>query len=66
MNAWLSLAYPLSVRDPERLGWLRSKMDAVIHLQDTNQPVDFAFAKRLAFTRWLIQSGRLSEGKVQA
>lgn len=62
MNAWLSLEYALSIQDMKRLSWLQSKMAAVVHLADHNEPIDFAYARRLAFTKYLVQSGRLSEG----
>lgn len=65
MNPWLSLDYPLTLREMKRLTWLQSKMAAVIHLAASNQPVDFAYARRLAFIRFLVLTGDLSEGVAQ-
>ncbi len=63
MNAWLSLQYALSVQDLRRLGWLKSRMDAVVMLGENGlADGDHAFARRLAFAKFLADTGRLSEG----
>lgn len=61
-SAWFSLEYSLTVQDLTRLGWLRSRMDAVVLLGERGlADGDHAFARRLAFVKHLATTGRMNE-----
>lgn len=59
--AWDVLIDPLSVVEIQHLGWLRLKIQAACWQDEHDEPIDFAAAKRLAFTKWLATTGRLNE-----
>lgn len=61
-DAWFALEFALSVHEIQQLGFLRLKMAAVVWQADHDEPVDFAYARQLAFMRWMFVTGRLSDG----
>ncbi len=55
------LAAPLTPTDMQRLVWLRGKIEAKIWLGQQQDTVSGHEASRLSFTRWLVQTRRLTE-----
>lgn len=45
-----------------RLGWLKAKMEAAVWIDAHGELSTMQQAKRLAFVRWLVRTGRINEG----
>jgi hypothetical protein len=60
-DPWQELVYPLTLQEIQRLSWLQAKISAVEWLanHDHQATVDFLQAKRLAFVKWMVLTGRL-------
>lgn len=62
-DVWLSLTYPLTVRELQRLSQFQTFLNARVFLHDQGLNCSKLAAKRLAFARYLVTNRRIGEGR---
>lgn len=61
LDAWQEFEFSLTLRQMQRLGWMRDRIEATVLLADNGLFQTPHDAKRLVYGRYLVASRRLSE-----